>query len=135
VLTGYISSAGKLVLPAKTVASTGVILNTTLFKVGMDEGKRKAKSLYLVPASSGPEAFSFEKAAKSYTLVLPFILKKSGVDFSTTNMTLPSICSSTKVTRLLSYAWLFRKLRRKYSIPESHAAVSQNRTKLPTNVN
>jgi hypothetical protein len=84
VLTGYISSAGKLVLPAKTVASIGVNLDTTFFKVGMDEGKRKAKSLYLVPASSDPNAFSFEKAAKSYTLALPFILTKSGIDFTQT---------------------------------------------------
>ncbi|GAB4022663.1 hypothetical protein GCM10028808_70820 [Spirosoma migulaei] len=84
VLTGYISSSGKLVLPAKTVANLGVDLNTTPFKVGIDQGKRKAKSLYLVPTSSDAETFSFEKAAKSYTLALPFILKKSGVDFTKT---------------------------------------------------
>ena len=48
----------------------------------MDEGKRKAKSLYLVPTSGEQETFSFEKAAKSYTLALPFILKKSGVDYA-----------------------------------------------------
>lgn len=82
VLTGYISSSGKLVLPDRTVASLGVDLSTTSFKVGMDEGKRKAKSLYLVPASNGEEIFGFEKAAKSYSLALPYILKKSGVDFA-----------------------------------------------------
>lgn len=81
-LTGYISSTGKLVLPAKTVASIGVDLETTFFRVGMDEGKRKAKSLYLVPASNSTEAFAFEKAAKSYTLSLPFILTKSKIDFA-----------------------------------------------------
>jgi hypothetical protein len=84
ILTGYISSAGKLVLPAKTVAHLGVDLSKTGFKVGMDEGKRKAKSLYLVPGSNDAETFTFEKAAKSYTLALPFILKKSGVDFAKT---------------------------------------------------
>lgn len=84
ILTGYISSAGKLVLPAKTVAHLGVDLSKTSFKVGMDEGKRKAKSLYLVPSSSDAETFTFEKAAKSFTLALPFILKKSGVDFAKT---------------------------------------------------
>ena len=84
ILTGYISTAGKLVLPAKTVAHLGVDLSKTSFKVGMDEGKRKAKSLYLVPGSNDAETFTFEKAAKSYTLALPFILKKSGVDFSKT---------------------------------------------------
>lgn len=84
VLTGYISSSGKLVLPAKTVANLGVDLNDTPFKVGMDQGKRKVKSLYLVPTRSDAETFSFEKAAKSYTLALPYIFKKSGVDFSKT---------------------------------------------------
>ena len=84
ILTGYISTAGKLVLPTKTVAHLGVDLSKTAFKVGMDEGKRKAKSLYLVPSSSDAETFGFEKAAKSYTLALPFILKKSGVDFAKT---------------------------------------------------
>ena len=83
-LTGYISTAGKLVLPAKTAAHLGVDLSKTSFKVGMDEGKRKAKSLYLVPGSTDEETFTFEKAAKSYTLALPFILKRSGVDFAKT---------------------------------------------------
>ena len=50
----------------------------------MDQGKRKAKSLYLVPSSSDAETFSFEKAAKSYTMAIPFILKKSGIDFAKT---------------------------------------------------
>lgn len=82
VLTGYISSAGKLVLPAKTVISLGIDLNATSFKLGMDQGKRKAKSLYLVPAGSDAQTFSFEKAAKSYALAVPFILTKSGVDYA-----------------------------------------------------
>jgi len=64
VLRGYISSTGKLTLPAKTVANLGINLDDTLFKVGMDQGKRKAKSLYLVPASGQEETFTFEKAAK-----------------------------------------------------------------------
>jgi len=80
-LTGYISSTGKITLPAKTVANLGINLDDALFKVGMDQGKRKAKSLYLVPASGPEESFSFEKAAKSYTLSLPFILTKSGIDY------------------------------------------------------
>lgn len=83
-LTGYISSTGKLTLPAKTVNKLGVDLNATPFKVGMDQGKRKAKSLYLIPASGPEETFTFEKAAKSYTLALPFILTKSGVDYAKT---------------------------------------------------
>ncbi|GAB3048903.1 hypothetical protein [Spirosoma pulveris] len=83
-LTGYISAAGKLVLPARTVAHLGIDLGKTSFKVGMDEGKRKAKSLYLVPTSTQEAAFTFEQAAKSYTLALPFLLKKSGIDFANT---------------------------------------------------
>ncbi|SFF31725.1 hypothetical protein [Spirosoma endophyticum] len=83
-LTGYISATGKLTLPTKTVANLGINLDDTLFKVGMDQGKRKAKSLYLVPGSDSEETFSFEKAAKSYTLALPFILTKSGVDYAKT---------------------------------------------------
>lgn len=82
VLTGYISPAGKLVLPDKTAANLSIDLDKTFFKVGMDQGKRKAKSLYLMPTISGQENFSFEKAAKSYTLALPLILKKSGVDYA-----------------------------------------------------
>jgi hypothetical protein len=83
-LTGYISPIGKLVFPAKTVAALGIDFDNTLFKVGMPDGKRKAKSLYLVPGEdSQQDTFQFEKAAKSYTLALPFILTKSGVDFST----------------------------------------------------
>ncbi len=74
ILTGYVSTVGKLVLPAKTVAHIGVDLDNTSFKVGMDEGKRKAKSLYLVPSSTDEGNFVFEKAAKSYTLALNFNL-------------------------------------------------------------
>ncbi|GAB3956386.1 hypothetical protein GCM10028805_46080 [Spirosoma harenae] len=81
VLTGYISTSGKVVFPTKTVADLGIDLESAVFKVGMQEGKRKAKSIYLVPATDQADTFQFEKAAKSYTLALPFILKRSGVDF------------------------------------------------------
>ena len=85
VLTGYISNAGKVVFPAKTVADLGIDIANAAFKVGMQEGKRKAKSLYVVPAAeSEVNTFQFEKAAKSFTMSLPFILKKSGVDFKKT---------------------------------------------------
>lgn len=85
VLNGYISGAGKLVFPAKIVAELGIDIENALFKVGMQDGKRKAKSLYVVPAGNDEaDTFQFEKAAKSYTLSLPVILKKSGVDFKET---------------------------------------------------
>lgn len=82
ILTGYVSAAGKLVLPSRTVVDLGVDLDQTFFKVGMGEGKRNANSFYLVPTSEREENFSFDKAAKSYTLSLPVILTKSGIDFS-----------------------------------------------------
>jgi hypothetical protein len=84
VLSGYISSSGKLVLPTQTVTNLGLDLDATPFKVGMDQGKRKAKSLYLVAAHDDQERFTFEKGAKSYSLGLPFILTKSGVDYAKT---------------------------------------------------
>ena len=85
ILTGYISGSGKLVFPAKTVAGLGLDVDNTAFKVGMQAGKRKVKSLYLIPAGdSQDDTFQLEKAAKSFTLALPVILKKSGVDFSST---------------------------------------------------
>jgi hypothetical protein len=85
VLNGYISGAGKLVFPAKIVGDLGVALENAAFKVGMQEGKRKAKSLYVVPADEAEtNTFQFEKAAKSYTMSLPVILKKSGIDFKET---------------------------------------------------
>jgi hypothetical protein len=82
ILTGYISWAGKLVIPATTMVDLGVDLDKISFKVGIADGKRKVKSLYLVPTREREGNFSFAKAAKSYTLNLAVILTKSGVDFS-----------------------------------------------------
>lgn len=50
----------------------------------MDQGKRKAKSLYLVPSDSNEDTFSFEKGTKNYSLSLPFILTRSGIDYAKT---------------------------------------------------
>lgn len=81
-LTGYISATGKLVLPNKTVEQLGLNPADTLFKVGAQAGKRKAKLLYLVPASGADSAaFEVVKAAKSYSISLPFILQKNGIDY------------------------------------------------------
>lgn len=86
ILTGYISTSGKLVFPAKAVAELGIDAENNTFKVGVPQGKRKAKSLYLVPTANGQDdTFQLEKAAKSYTLSLGVILKKSGVDFTQNN--------------------------------------------------
>jgi len=86
VLTGYISPAGKLVLPARIVAQLGFDIDNKAFKVGKQQGKRKAKSLYVVPESDDQtDTFQFTKAAKSYTMLLPVILQNNGVDYKQAN--------------------------------------------------
>lgn len=84
-VTGYISSAGKLVFPDKAVAKLGLDPENIQFKIGIEDGKRKVKALYLVPATDGQsENFGLEKAAKSYTLSIPVILQKSKIDYANT---------------------------------------------------
>ena len=84
-LTGYLSPAGKLVFPAKMVNQLGFDPDTTRFKIGTQEGKRKIKSLYLIPADDdSSETFELAKAAKSYTISLAFILQKGGIDYAKT---------------------------------------------------
>lgn len=86
--TGYISTAGKVVFPNKTVDQLGFDPQDSWFKVGTQDGKRKIKSLFLVPGASGQEeAFELEKAAKSYSISLPYILQKGGIDYSNTKHT------------------------------------------------
>ncbi|WP_018620907.1 hypothetical protein [Spirosoma luteum] len=86
--TGYISTAGKVVFPNKTIDQLGFDPQDSWFKVGTQEGKRKIKSLFLVPGTSGQEeVFELEKAAKSYSISLPYILQKGGIDYSNTKHT------------------------------------------------
>ena len=86
--TGYISPVGKLVLPAKSVAQLGFDPENIQFKIGVQQGKRKIKSLYLVPTTEAhSETFSLEKAAKSYSISLPVILQKSKIDYTATKYT------------------------------------------------
>ena len=87
-LTGYLSSGGKLVFPAKTVNLLSFNPDATRFRIGMQQGKRKLKSLYLIPAgddSSG--TFEMVKAAKSYTISMAFILQKGGIDYANSKYT------------------------------------------------
>ncbi|WP_375445799.1 hypothetical protein [uncultured Fibrella sp.] len=87
-LTGYISATGKLVLPNKTVEQLALNPAEMTFKVGAQAGKRTAKLLYLVPASaSDSTAFEIVKAAKSYSISLPIILQKNGIDYVTQKYT------------------------------------------------
>ncbi len=79
--TGYISNSGKLVFPAAALRDLGIDPESTHFKVGSQEGKRKIKSVYLVPAAISDQAFSFEKSGRGHVIPLAIILKKGGVDF------------------------------------------------------
>ena len=87
-LTGYLSPAGKLVFPAKTVSQLGFNPDTTRFKIATQEGKRKIKSLYLIPADDdSTETFEMVKAAKSYTISLAVILQRSGINYAKSKYT------------------------------------------------
>lgn len=96
ILTGYISTSGKLMFSTKAVAELGIDAQNRTFKVGILKGKRKAESLYLVSAEDNQaDTFQLEKSAKGYTLALPVILKKSGINFS--------VSKYSFVIELLSY--------------------------------
>jgi hypothetical protein len=83
-LEGYISPTGKLVFPAKTINQLNLEVNFIHFQIGTDQGKRKIKSLYLVPTYDiQAESFELVKAAKSYTIDLGYILRKGGIDYKT----------------------------------------------------
>lgn len=58
-----------------------VLSEPTKFKIGTQEGKRKIKSVYLVPAANSDQTFSFEKSGRGHVIPLAIILKKGGVDF------------------------------------------------------
>lgn len=79
--TGYISSSGNLIFPEKTMEEIGVNPHQAYFKIGMEEGKRKLKSLYLIVASKSSDTFALHKSAKGYVLPLAVILKKGSINF------------------------------------------------------
>ncbi len=86
--TGYISGAGKLVFPMKSVDQIGLKPEEGQFMIGTQEGKRKIKALYLIPAGAdNEESFVMEKAAKSYTISLGAILQKGKIDYASTKYT------------------------------------------------
>jgi len=62
--SGYISTTGTLVFPKATLEEIGVEPDVALFKVGTDEGKRKIKSLYLIPTDEQEGAFAFSKVGR-----------------------------------------------------------------------
>ena len=72
-----------MVFPDKSVSQLGLDPQTNRFKIGTQDGKRKIKSLYLIPGDEGQEeTFELSKGAKSYGISLPIILQKGGIDFS-----------------------------------------------------
>lgn len=82
-VTGYIGTSGKLVFPHKSITQLPFNPDETFFKIGTDPGKRKIKSLYLVPASEGEEGtFEMIKSARGYSIPLALILQKGGIDFA-----------------------------------------------------
>ena len=83
-LEGHISPLGKLVLPTKIIDKLELKADSVRFLIGTDQGKRKLKSLYLVPTCEAQaESFELVKAARSYTIDLALILQKGGIDFKT----------------------------------------------------
>lgn len=87
-VSGYISTAGKVVFPDKSASQLGFSAETNRFKVGTLDGKRKIKSLFLIPDSGeSAETFELVKAAKSHSISLPIILQKGGIDFAETKYT------------------------------------------------
>ena len=84
-VTGHISATGKLVFSAKAVAQLGFDPSNNRFKVGTQEGKRKIKSLYLIPGTDEQEqTFELAQGAKSHGISLPYILQKGGIDYADT---------------------------------------------------
>lgn len=84
-LEGYISPVGKLVFPAKTIDQLELEADSIRFKIGTDQGKRKIKTIYLVPTHDAQEqSFALDRAAKSYSVNLGVILQKGGIDYKTT---------------------------------------------------
>ena len=84
-LTGSVSTTGKLVFPLRTVQQLSIDSAIDRFKVGIEQGKRKIKSLYLVPANQDrSESFELIKKANSYSIALAHILQRGGVDYNKT---------------------------------------------------
>ncbi|WP_266366349.1 hypothetical protein [Tellurirhabdus rosea] len=87
-LTCSISLTGRLVFPLSTAEQLGMTDENTDYRIGMEEGKRKVKSLYLVPADTqGDDTFKFVKTGRSFTVPLHGILKSLNLDYTTTLFT------------------------------------------------
>ncbi|SEJ74949.1 hypothetical protein SAMN05216327_11870 [Dyadobacter sp. SG02] len=79
--SGHISEAGTLIFPKATLEEIGVERESAFFKIGTAEGKRKIKSLYLVPTDEQEGAFAFSRVGRGSGIALPVILKRGGIDY------------------------------------------------------
>ncbi len=78
-LTGSISATGKLILSHKTVDQLALNPTTARFRIGMEQGKRKIKSLYLIPTQEDPsDTFELVRKTNRYSIALALILQKGG---------------------------------------------------------
>lgn len=86
--TGYISATGKLIIPQKSAEEVGMDSDSRSFKIGVQENKRKLKTLYVVPASEDEEGvFELKSSGRNNFIQLGVILDKSGVDFQNNKYT------------------------------------------------
>jgi hypothetical protein len=79
--TGHISDSGTLIFPKATLEEIGVEPQTASFKIGTAEGKRKIKSLYLIPTEEQEGSFAFTRIGRGSGIALPVILKRGGIDY------------------------------------------------------
>ena len=85
-LTGSISAVGKLILSPKTVDQLDLDPTVVRFKIGIEQGKRKIKSLYLIPTQEDrADTFELVKNANNYSIALALILRKGGVYYQQTS--------------------------------------------------
>ncbi len=85
VLTGSISPTGRLLFSPKTIDQLAIDPTTIRFKIGTDKGKRKIKTLYLLPTTEDDsDTFELVKKTNSYSITLAVILQKGGVDYKQT---------------------------------------------------
>ncbi len=82
-LTGTISAKGIVVFPVKTASALDLGASPMRFKVGVQEGKRKISSLYLVQTDAQSDGFDLVKAGRSYGIELAGVLTNNGLDFKT----------------------------------------------------
>lgn len=86
--TGYISATGKIIIPQKSADEVGLNSDNQSFKIGVQENKRKLKSLYFIPASPEEEGtFEMKSSGRNNFIPLGVILDKSGVDFQNNKFT------------------------------------------------